>query len=55
MNYFLCYDKLCRVSMQLEQTLSFRRLERSDRLQNRVAIEVLSPSIFGNPFRHNNP
>ena len=41
--------------MQLEQTLGFRRLERSDRLQNRVLIEVLSPSKFVNLFRHNNP
>ena len=55
MNYFLCYDKLWRISMQFEQTLLFRRLERSDRLQNCVVTEVLSPSKFGNPFRHNNP
>ena len=55
MNYFLCYDNLLCISMQLEQTLVFKRLERSDRLQNRVVIEVLAPSKFGNPFKHNNP
>ena len=51
MNYFLCYDNLLCISMQLEQTLVFKRLERSERLQNRVVIEVLAPSKFGNPFK----